>query len=389
MSQFTCLMPQGIQFGSGKAVELARSTKGKNVLFMCDPGVKSSGIADSIIKAVRAEAASFAEFCEIPAEPTEQQVTDIVASVDNPAVDVVLALGGGSAMDLAKFVSVMIQGGPSMEDLFSGKLPEKRKTALYMVPTTAGTGSEATPNAIVLRPALNLKVGVVCEAFMPDRVVLDPDLLLSLPAHITAATGMDALCHALECYVSNKANPISDMFALESMRLTFKSLRKAHADGKNSETRGDTLLAAFFGGVCIASSGTNIVHALSYPLGGRYRIPHGVSNAVLLAAAFACNKDSCEDKLAIVAELAAKAAGKSLDGMTVSQKADYLINFLAELSRDLDIPGSLEELGVGAKDLDLLVDAAFEVKRLLNNNPKPLTKEDIRGVYASILTRKA
>ena len=356
---------------------------------MSDSGVKGVGVATGILDSVRAEASVMKEFWDVPAEPTEQQVEEVVKAVDMPGLDVIIAVGGGSVMDMAKFVSVMIQGGPNMEDLFAGRLPEKRTASLIMIPTTAGTGSEATPNSIALRPDLNLKVGVVCEAFMADRVILDPELLRGLSPHITAATGMDALCHALECYVSNKANPISDMFALESMRLTFKSLCRAFADGGDIEARGDTLLAAFYGGVCIASSGTNAVHALSYPLGGRYRIPHGVSNAVLLAPAFACNKDSCADKLAVVADLAANAAGKPLKGMSAAQKAEYLVAALAELSRDLNIPGSLEELGIDAKDLDLLVDAAFEVKRLLNNNPKPLTKDDIRGIYTSILTRKA
>lgn len=382
-------MPQVIAFGPGKAREFAVSVKGKNVLFISDPGVKNAGVADAVLDSIRAEAASLKEYWNVPAEPTEQQVTETVAAVDMPGLDAIIAVGGGSVMDMAKFVSVMVQGGPGMEDLFAGRLPEKRKVALIMIPTTAGTGSEATPNSIALRPALNLKVGVVCDAFMADQVILDPELLRGLPPHITASTGMDALCHALECYVSNKANPISDMFAMESMRLTFKSLRKAYTDGQDLEARGDTLLAAFYGGVCIASSGTNAVHALSYPLGGRYRIPHGVSNAVLLAPAFACNKDSCADKLALVADMAAAASGKSLDGMNGDRKADYLVRYLAELSRDLNIPGSLEELGIDAKDLDLLVDAAFEVKRLLNNNPKPLTKDDIRGIYTSILTRKA
>ncbi len=227
MRQFTCLMPQAISFGPGKARELAHSVKGKSVLFMSDPGVRNAGVAEAVLAAIRSEAGSVAEFWDVPAEPTEQQVTAVATAVDRPGLDLIIAMGGGSVMDMAKFVSVMVQGGPTMDDLFAGRLPAKRKASLVMIPTTAGTGSEATPNSIALRPALNLKVGVVCEAFMADRVILDPELLLGLPPHITASTGMDALCHALECYVSTKANPISDMFAIEAMSLTFTSLRKA------------------------------------------------------------------------------------------------------------------------------------------------------------------
>lgn len=389
MRQFRCLMPRILSFGPGKAREFASAVKGLNLLFMSDRGVKGTGVAEPILDVVRREAASVKEYWDVPAEPTEDQVTEVVAAVDAPGLDAIIAVGGGSVMDMAKFVAVMVQGGPSMDDLFGGRLPSGRKARLIMIPTTAGTGSEATPNAIALRPSLNVKVGVVCDQFMPDQVILDPELLRGLPPHITASTGMDALCHALECFVSRKANPISDMFAMESMRLTFKSLRAAFADGTDLEARGDTLLAAFYGGVCIASSGTNAVHALSYPLGGRYRIPHGVSNAVLLAPAFACNMDSCADKLALVAQLAADASGESLDGLTDMRKAEYLVAFLAKLALGLNIPGSLEEMGIPAEDIDVLVDAAFEVKRLLDNNPKPLGKADIKGIYTSILKRKA
>lgn len=389
MRNFLCLLPSVVDFGPGKAKNLDAWTKGKSVLFMSDKGVKGAGVAGPILAGLKKCAASVQEFWDAPPEPTEQQVTDVVAGMKDAHPDIVVAVGGGSVMDMAKFVSVMLQNGPGMDDLFAGKIPEKRKAGLLMIPTTAGTGSEATPNSIALRPALNLKVGVVCPAFIPDQVVLDPELLTGLPPAITAATGMDALCHALECYVSNKANPISDMFALEAMRLIFKSLARTYHDGKDLEARGDTLLAAFYGGVCIASSGTNAVHALSYPLGGRYRIPHGVSNAILLAPVFACNKDSCVEKLANVADLAARAQGISLAGETDQAKADYLIAELARLSRELDIPAALEDLGIPSKDLDTLVDSAFEVKRLLNNNPKPLTKDDIRGIYVSIFKELA
>ncbi len=390
MSPFRCMMPKQIIFGAGKAGSaLFSSVKGKNVLVLGDPGIRKAETISALLEAVQAEASCLHLFWDVPAEPTEHQVADVVAAVDMPGLDMIIALGGGSVMDMAKFVSVMVQGGPNMDDLFAGQLPEKRTTGLIMVPTTAGTGSEATPNAIALRPAHTLKVGVVCDAFMADQVILDPELVRGLPPHITASTGMDTLCHALECYVSTKANPLSDMFALESMRLTFKSLRNAYANGDDIEARGDTLLAAFYGGVCIASSGTTAVHALSYPLGGRFRIPHGVSNAVLLAATFACNKDACADKLAVVADLAAAADSATLDGMGVMDKAEYLVECLAALSRDLHIPGSLEELGVKPDDLDWLTNAAFEVKLLLDNNPKPLSKDDIKAIYASILTRRS
>lgn len=387
MIQFQCLWPHLVSFGPGKSRELDPFVKDKNILFLCDPGVKKAGLTAPIEEALEKAAKTVTSFSDIPPEPTEGQVADIVALLDRQckaAPDIIVAAGGGSAMDMAKFVSVMIGGQTTIEALLGGKIPQSRKTGLLMIPTTAGTGSEATPNSIVLRPALNLKVGVVCPAFMPDQVILDPELLTGLPPAITAATGLDAICHALECYVANKANPISDMFALEALSLLFKNLPIAWKNGKDLEARGKTLLGAFYGGVCIASSGTNAVHALSYPLGGRYRIPHGVSNGILLAPAFACNKDACIEKLAKVAKLAAHANGESLHGKTDLEKADYLVEHLFRLTRELKIPATLEELGVPASDMDILVDSAFEVKRLLNNNPKPLSKDDIRGIYKSL-----
>ena len=384
MKSFQCLLPAGVSFGPGKTRDIAVLVKTRSVLVLSDKGVTQSGIAGKVLDLCRANASCVFENLDVPTEPSEDQVADAVAKADGRDVGVIVAVGGGSVMDVAKLVAVMINGGPSIAELFDGFVPDARRVRLVMLPTTAGTGSEATPNAIVYRPRLALKVGIVRDALIPDQVILDPELLMGLPPAVTASTGLDALCHALECLVSNKANPWSDLFAVEALRLIFKSLRKTYSDGGEVKARGEMLLAAFYAGICIASSGTNAVHALSYPLGGKYRIPHGVSNAVLLAPCFAYNKDACAGKLAAVAELAAGFQGVSLAGKADMEKAEYLVNHLAELSRALGIPASLEELGIPPGDLDALADAAFEVKRLLDNNPKPLSKADIKAIYAGI-----
>jgi len=379
MEQFRCLLPGGVTFGAGKIETINEKVSGRSVLLLSDKGVVAAGIAKRVGGLCRAGASSYIEFLEVPAEPREDEVSAVVASLAGAETEAIVAVGGGSVMDMAKLVAVMINGGPGIGEMFEGRLPTARKSLLVMIPTTAGTGAEATPNAIVFRPAHNLKVGIVCDLFLPDWVILDPELLLELPPAITAATGLDALCHALECYISNKANPLSDMLAVQATSLIFKSLKRCYQDGSDLEARADMLLASFYAGICIASSGTNIVHALSYPLGGRYRIAHGVSNAILLAPAFAVNKDCCREKLAAIAHLAGDAAG-----LSVEQKADLLVERLGRLSRDLGIPAKLTDLGVPAGDLESIVDAAFEVKRLLNNNPRPLTKDDIRTVYLSL-----
>jgi len=379
MEQFRCLLPSGVIFGAGKIETITEKVSGKSVLLLSDKGVVGAGIADRVRELCTSAAASYAEFLEVPPEPREDEVTAVVASLTEAKTEVIVAVGGGSVMDMAKLVAVMLNNGPEIAEMFDGNLPTVRNSYLIMIPTTAGTGAEATPNAIIFRPAHNLKVGIVCDLFIPDWVILDPNLLLKLPPAITASTGLDALCHALECYISNKANPLSDMLAVQATSLIFRSLKRCYQDGSDLQARGDMLLASFYAGVCIASSGTNIVHALSYPLGGRYRIAHGVSNAILLAPAFATNKDCCVGKLAAIAHLAGDTAGLDDTG-----KADLLVDGLGRLSRDLGIPEKLGELGVPSEDLESIVDAAFEVKRLLNNNPKPLTKDDIRTIYLSL-----
>ncbi len=379
--QFKSLLPSRVDFGTGKVQGLVDMVQGKTVLLLSDQGLKKCGITGRIHALCEDAALSVQEFANVPPEPTEDEVNLVVSSLADLSIDVIVAVGGGSVMDTAKLVSVMVGAGSTLEQMFSGQLPTERKAELIMIPTTAGTGSEGTPNAIVFRPSLNLKVGIVCDVFMPDKVILDPELLTGLPAAITAATGMDALCHALECYICNKANLLSDMMAVEATRLIFKSLRRCVADGSDLEARADVLFAAFLGGACIASSGTNGVHALSYPLGGRYRIAHGISNAILLAPVFAFNKDCCQDKLAAIAHL----TGADVTDKTTEEKADILVQALYQLSRDLDIPETMTALGVPAEDLESIVDSALQVKRLLDNNPKPLSRDDIRSIYQTII----
>ena len=381
IQQFKSLLPPRVDFGPGKIETLVPMVEGKTVLILSDQGVRQCGITGRVSALCESPARSVQEFSDVPPEPTEDEVNLVVSSLSDLHIDVIVAVGGGSVMDTAKLVAVMVGAGSTFDQMFAGDLPKQRNAELIMIPTTAGTGSEGTPNAIVFRPSLNLKVGIVCDVFMPDKVILDPELLTGLPASITAATGMDALCHALECYISNKANLFSDMMAIEATRLIFKSLKRCMADGSDLEARADLLLAAFLGGACIAASGTNGVHALSYPLGGRYRIPHGISNAILLAPVFAFNKDCCVDKLAAVAHL----TGRDVSNLNSEEKADVLVQTLYQLSRDLDIPDKMTALGVPAEDLESIVDSALQVKRLLDNNPKVMNRDDIRSIYQTIL----
>jgi alcohol dehydrogenase class IV len=249
------------------------------------------------------------------------------------------------------------------------------------VPTTAGTGSEATPNAIVLVPEEEVKIGIVNSKLVPDCVILDPLMTLNLPPAVTAATGMDALAHAIECYTSKKANPFSDTFALKAVGLISNSLRRAYREGQNIDARHDMLLGALFGGMCISTSGTTAVHALAYPLGGKYRMPHGLSNAVLLPHIMQFNLDAVEDRFRDIAV----AMGLDVAGLTTRKAAEKMIENLYALNKDLNIPSGIAAQGVTEADLDGLVEAASKVTRLLENNPKPLAKSDMRAIYRRLL----
>jgi len=250
-----------------------------------------------------------------------------------------------------------------------------------MIPTTAGTGSEATPNSIVLVPEKALKVGIVNEAMIADYVILDASMIKRLPRKIAAATGVDALAHAIECYTSNKANPLSDTFALEALHLIFNHLEKACDDQEAMASKNAMMIASFYGGVAITSSGTTAVHALSYPLGGKYHIPHGISNAMLLLPVMKFNEPMSRARFATIYDRLHD------DGTTKTEeeKSAWLINRLDEMIKHLEIPTKLEAYHVPKEDLPLLVSAGMAVTRLLDNNIRKVTADDARALYLQLL----
>ena len=250
-----------------------------------------------------------------------------------------------------------------------------------MIPTTCGTGSEATCNAIVAIPEEQSKKGIVNAEMIPDYVILDAQMIAGLPASIVAATGVDALAHVVECYTSKKATPLSDTYAVAGAKLIFQNIEKAYKNPDDMEAKNNMLLGAFYGGVAITGSGTTAVHALSYPLGGKYHIPHGVSNAILFAHVMAFNKDACADRLAALCDAVypEHACGRA------EEKADFMIERIASIVENTEIPVDLNTFGVKMDDLDFLVNAGSQQQRLLVNNRKELSLEDIRSIYLKVL----
>ena len=255
---------------------------------------------------------------------------------------------------------------------------------IILIPTTAGTGAEVTPNAIVAVPEKELKVGIVNENMIADYVILDARMIKNLPRKIAAATGVDALAHCIECFTSNKANPFSDLYALEGLDLILNNIEKACDDPEAMAEKNRMQIAAYYGGLAITASGTTAVHALSYPLGGKYHIAHGVSNAILLAPVMRFNAEhpAVKERLAVAYD---RCCHEEKTCTTVDEKAKWIIAKLEEIVKHLDIPTSLKTFGVPESDLEGLVESGMQVQRLLVNNMRPVTADDARKLYQEIM----
>ena len=295
--------------------------------------------------------------------------------------DLIIAIGGGSVMDAAKLCCVLKDADYTIKDLLNDPTLAKKQIKTVMIPTTCGTGSEATCNAIVAVPEEQSKKGIVNDSMIPDYVVLDSNMIRKLPKSIVAATGVDALAHVVECFTSKKATPFSDTYAAAGAKLIFHNIREAYNNPDNMEAKSNMMTGAFYGGVAITGSGTTAVHALSYPLGGKYHIAHGVSNAILFAHVMEFNKDACSKRLAILCD----AVYPELAGKSEDEKAQYMIDQIADIVKVTNIPTDLKEFGVKPEDLDFLVDAGSKQQRLLVNNMKELSLDDIRNIYLKVL----
>lgn len=382
LTDFQLKLP-GIVYCGKEALEKLKEIVGDNyrkVAIFTDQGVKRAGILREPLQILAETGTESVVFDNIPAEPTYEQAQQFADSFRDSDAAFIIAIGGGSVMDLAKLSSIAATKEYTIQELLENPSKGRKINKTLMIPTTAGTGAEATPNAIVAVPEKELKVGIVNEEMVPDYVILDGRMCAKLPKKIAAATGIDALAHAVECFTSNKANPFSNMFAMEAMKLIFANIEKACEDENALQEKSNMLLAAFYGGVAIASSGTTAVHALSYPLGGKYHIPHGVSNAMMLMPVMKFNKIACLAEFSEIYDVIENGGNRIEE-----EKADWVLERMHEIILKLEIPNSLKAYGIGKKDLNTLVQAGMEVKRLLANNKRLVTEADARELYLQIM----
>lgn len=381
LKNYSLKLPGSVYSGEN-ALDNMKAVAGryKKAVVFTDKGIRSSGAADRPVKLLCEAGLEIEIFDSLPSEPSYIEAQEVVDAFSKTGADLIVAIGGGSVMDIAKLASVAAMGEYTVKDLLEKPSLAVKNTPSLMIPTTAGTGSEATPNSIVAVPEKELKVGIVNEAMLADYVILDGEMIKNLPPKIAASTGVDALCHAVECYTSNKANPFSDLFAMQAMKLIFSSIEKASLIKNSMKEKENMLIAAFYGGVAICASGTTAVHALSYPLGGKYHIPHGAANAIMLLPVLKFNRETCKREFAEIYD-EVHGADKTSD----NEKSDAVIERVGEIIRNLSLPVNLSGFGVGKEDLDELVTAGMDVKRLLNNNKRAVTPEDARRLYLEVL----
>jgi len=386
LENYSIKMPKVVYNGTNslnRIPEIIKVVDCKKIAAFTDKGLRSLGLFDLIEKQIQATGIEYVIYDNLPAEPTYVQVQTVIDEFKGSDCDLIIACGGGSVMDAAKLASILVTDEYGVKELLDDPKRGKKCIPVIMIPTTAGTGAECTPNAIVGVPEKELKIGIVNDNLIADYVILDAELIRNLPRKLAAATGIDALCHAIECYTSNKSNPFSDTFALDAFDLIMNNIVSACEDKTAMVEKNKMQIAAFYGGVAITSSGTTAVHALSYPLGGKYHIAHGVSNAMLLIPVMKFNEPVCREKFATAWD---RAYHGELKLETSEEKSKALIAWMDKIVKHLEIPTNLKEFGVDPKDLDALVEAGMSVTRLLVNNMRTVTAADAKAIYQEVLS---
>ena len=377
MNPITLLQPPRIVFGDGCAPQCAEflAQRGvKRVLLVSSSPVLSA--LGEVTAALKKSGVKIVSAPPVDCEPTRALFEKVLQTAQTEKVDGVLGIGGGSAMDVAKLAAALVNGKQTPVEIFGINLLRGRELPLVCLPTTAGTGSEVSPNAILLDETEELKKGAVSPHLVPDAAFVDPRLTISVPPAVTAATGLDALTHCIEAYANKFAHPIVDIYALQGIRLISANLVRAVRNGDDLEARTALALGSLCGGLCLGPVNTAAVHALSYPLGGRFHVAHGVSNAVLLPHVLRFNCSAAPERYAEISG----ALGIAGNGSPQST-AEHGVEFLGELSRQCGVPQKLSDFGIPRAAIPALARAAMQVTRLLKNNLRALTEADAVRIY--------
>jgi len=380
VSTFTITQPTQIHFGQSIINTLPTvitELGGSKPLVVMDPGLIKDG-QDIPVTTVLTEAGiDFILYDNVDPEPGLRLADKGTEIARENSCDCVIGVGGGSAMDVAKAIAILLtNGGKAVDYIGLGKI-QKPGVPKIMVPTSAGTGAEVTFTAVFINEETGSKAGMNGDQLYPEAAVLDPALTLSLPPQVTAATGIDAMTHALEAYTSTQAHQVSEMYSLTAIDLIVNNIRTAYADGRNMEARSNMLLASLLGGKALAIAGVGLVHAMAYPLGGMFGISHGLANAVLLPYVTEYNLIGNLKKHGLLAELFGVDTGK----LSLRDAAAELVEELHLLNSDLNVPSTLRELDIPADKIPKMAEIALTVARPVENNPRQPNIEEVIALY--------
>lgn len=351
------------------------------LLLVTDPGLVAAGLLEGPLESLGDVGISVELFSDVAADPPQGCVEKAVEAARDSAADAVVGLGGGSSMDTAKLAALLARSGQGIGEVFGVEVAKGPRLGLIQIPTTAGTGSEVTPIAIVTTPT-DEKKGVVSRLLYPDLAILDAELTLGLSPATTAMTGVDAMVHAIEAYTTKlKKNAVSDALAVKALRLLSSNIGRAVANGRDIEARRAMLQGAMLAGMAFANAPVGAVHALAYPLGGHFHVPHGLSNALVLMPVLEFNLPTAE---ALYAELAEAVEGAG-PRAGANAAARGLFERLEAIVRAMPMPQRLREVGVTEGDLPMLAEDAMKVQRLLVNNPREVAYEDALSIYRKVL----
>jgi len=376
--------PQLILAGVGASERLGQEAKAigvKKALVVTDRGVVDSGTAKKVREFLEKEGIGVEIFDRVIPDPDVACLEACLEMAKKDKYDLIVGVGGGSPMDIASLTSIMLTNPGTVYDYFGVNMVKHPGIPTILIPTTAGTGAEVTPNAILTDTREKLKKAVVSPFILPKVAIIDPLLTLSMPPAVTSSSGIDALTHAIESYTSNNATMMTDLFAKEAIILIGRSLLTAVANGNNLEARCDMAIGSLYAGISLANAGVTAVHALAYPLGGQFNVAHGIANGLLLPYVMEFNVLGNIPKFAQTAQC----LGERVESMTLLDQAHLASKAVKIIYRNLKIPQSLTELNVPKEAIPGMAKAAMNSTRLMVNNPRSMTAEDIEKIYYNAL----
>jgi 1,3-propanediol dehydrogenase len=382
MSFYQLLMPNQILYGEGSFTEIGKQAKalGQKVLIVSDPIMEKIGNVRLCEKYLQEANIPYAKYLGVDSEPTDIHVDEALAICRKEGCDVVAAVGGGSCIDTAKAVAVLVTNGGHIRDYYGGKKTfDHKPLALIAVPTTAGTGSEVTAVTVITDTKHDIKMMLKQPELMPAAAIVDPMLTLSCPPAVTAATGVDALCHAVEAFISKRSQPVTDTLALKAIELIVQNIRKAYENGEDMGARDKMALGSMLAGVAFSNASVTLVHGMSRPIGAMFHVPHGVSNAMLLPAVLEFTKEQARERLAVIGRL----VKPDVSDLSDREAAEGTITEIKKLCRDLKIP-NMKTWGIDREPFEKVLSkmaADALASGSPDNTPRVPTHEEIVQLY--------